>query len=70
MGLTVEKLIIQPTAFRSLVVSLIYNLNRSFEMKAEGIELDKVTDEEIILIQNKLNNKPIKHLMRFTMLCV
>jgi hypothetical protein len=60
MGLTVEKLITQPTASRSLGVSLIYNLNGSFEMKAGGIELDKVTDEEIILIQNKLNNRPRK----------
>jgi hypothetical protein len=60
MGFTVEKLIIQPTASRSLIVSLIYNLNGSFEIKAEGIVLDKVTDEEIILIQHKLNNRPRK----------
>jgi len=26
----------------------------------KGMELDKVTDEEIILIQNKLNNRPRK----------
>jgi hypothetical protein len=61
MGLTVEKLITQPTTSRSIGVSLIYNLNGSLEMKAEGIEFDKVTDEEIILIQNKLNIKYATH---------